>query len=172
MGVPNPVFMIDWATYLSKYGGEVPKGGEQIAALRAMLQPELGGDDACLVSTYIGTGRSEANTSLAEWDTKTAEDDCKTDKWIGGRTVAQAFAAAKDRFSGAPGVYDALEGWGKGKAAKAIASVKANVKQDVDKLKKDAANVATGVIAAAGFGAVAYFFGAAIVVYLIAKASK
>lgn len=175
MGVPNPVFMIDWATYMSKHGGGVPKGAQQILEIKLMLTPELGGDDACLIATYLGTGRSESNRLLFE-DIQSSEDHCGTmgffNTGVGGRTVEEAFAAAKAHFKGAPGVYDALDAWSHKKATKAVMSAKTAYKEDTKKVYDAAGKVVAGVAAAAGFGAIAYFFGAAIVVYLITRASK
>ena len=64
-----------FAGIVNKAGGKVPKGGDLLLQLRNCLSLALSADDACLIATYIGTGRSEANTSIAEWDTRTAEDD-------------------------------------------------------------------------------------------------
>lgn len=159
-----------FAGIVNKAGGKVPKGGDLLLQLRNCLSLALSADDACLIATYIGTGRSEANTSIVEWDTRTAEDDCDTDKLFGGRTVEEAFAAAKATIPAED--FATLEAWGEGKAAAATASVASNVQQDVDKIKEQAKDVATGVAVAAGAGATAYLLGAGVLVWLATKAGK
>lgn len=159
-----------FAMLVNKAGGNVPKGGDLLLQLRGVLSQAVGADDACLIATYIGTGRSEANTSALEWGTQTAEDDCGTDKFWGGRTVAEAFDAAAATIPA--GDFATLDAWAKGKAAAAKASVDANVKQDVNKIKDKVKDAATGAVAAAGFGAAAYVLGAAFLVWLATKAGK
>jgi hypothetical protein len=169
MGIPSPVFQGAWATILAQTGGKVPKGAGPILDLRLALEPELGKDDACLIATYIGTGRSEANTSWVETGTHTAEEDCGCDSWIGGRTVAEAQAAMREHFKALPSVVNVLDQWAAQKAVTAIASVNKNVQEDVDKIKDKAANVAAGAVAAATGGAMLYFGGAALALVLLSR---
>lgn len=172
-GIVSPVTATEWALLLSKTGGKVPKDAGQILDLRLLLEPELGKDDACLIATYIGTGRSDANTSWTETGTQTAEDACGCGGWFGGRSVADAMAAMHAHFDATlPSLSATLQSWSEQKAVTAKASVSANVKQDVDKIKHDAAVAAAGVGVAVGGGVVVYLFGGAILLWMLSRGAK
>lgn len=130
-------------------GGQVPRNADQLLKLRLMLEKVLSSEHSCLIATYIGTGRSEANTSKVETGTQTAEEYCGTDGWIFDTTVEDAYAAAAKILP--PEDYSVLDSWGKQKSVKALSDVQRNVQQDVDKLKWTFGGIAgTAILVALG----------------------
>jgi len=114
-------------------GGAVPKNADQILRLRLLLEGVVAEPYPCLISTYVGTGRSEKNTGFAETGTQTAEEACGTDGWVFDTTVQDAYDAAAKVLP--PDDYAVLVSWGDQKAVKALADVKRNVDEDLSKLK-------------------------------------
>lgn len=153
-----------------------PRSGSAIAELKGWLKLHgVSEQDACLLSTWVGTGRSErapadpgahatfgtlqakgsttkGSAGFFEPGTNNAEDDCGTESnffGFGGRTVWDAWQDAARTL--APVVVYDLARWGSGKSASALASVKANANQDAIAIGKAAvATVAAAATAAGG----------------------
>lgn len=138
----------DWGSIYAATGGAVPKNASILLDLRQLLARHVGADDACLVATYIGTGRSKANTSVLEVGVNTAEEDCGCDSWFGGRTVAEALAATKAEVPA--DVWNVLAKWADQKSAAAVAGAAKSYKEDADKLQTQIATTAAGVAGGVG----------------------
>jgi len=162
-GIPDGAFLGAWSTVLATSAGKPPADGAAILQLRLALELVLSKEAACLIATYIGTGRKESNVDTVE-GVYSAEKDCGTTGFlgIGATTVEDAYEEAKTALAAVPGAYDALVSWGDGKALVAVAGAKKSYAEDADKLKKKIASTATK-------GATVYIVGA-VVALLVLKA--
>lgn len=162
-GIPDGAFLAAWSTVLATSGGKPPADGAAILQLRLALELALSKEAACLIATYIGTGRKASNIDSVE-GVYSAEKDCGTTGFlgIGATTVEDAYDEAKTALAAVPGAYDALVEWGSGKALVAVAGAKKSYAEDADKLNQKIVSTATT-------GAGVYIIGA-IAAFLVLKA--
>lgn len=146
---PDSVAAAQFATLFAQLDGKIPQGA-QLLELRKILEDIVGKDDACLIATYIGTGRKESNEELAEV-VQTAEEDCGTAGWLfDDRTVEEAMAAAKENVPHE--MWLALAAWAGGKEIKALKSAKKSYDEETQKVIDKVEEVVEEAAAGAAFG--------------------